>query len=105
MKKKKETKENEVSISQEEVSKITEFAKNFTTDSFNGDFKSITKFDDVNDKVKIPIKSLTISQWSPVPAFQQSKGDLLYLSLQTLEHETFNITCHFTGFCKQIINY
>lgn len=94
----KETKENEVSISQEEVSKITEFAKTFTTDSFNGDFKSITKFDDVNDKVKIPIKSLTISQWSPVPAFQQSKGDLLYLSLQTLEHETFNITCHFTGF-------
>ncbi|RCK60406.1 Clustered mitochondria [Candida viswanathii] len=93
-----EGKASEISIPQEEVSKINEFAKTFTSRSFNGDFKTITQFDDITDKVKIPIKSLTISQWSPVPPFQQSKGDLLYLSLQTLEHETFNITCHFTGF-------
>ena len=89
----------ELSILKEEVSKISDFAKQFISDSFDGnDFTKLTKFDDINGKVKIPIKSLTISQWSPVPPFQQAKGDLLYLSLQTLEHETFNITCHFSGF-------
>ncbi|EAZ63854.2 accessory factor to EIF3 [Scheffersomyces stipitis CBS 6054] len=55
-------------------------------------------FNNIHTKIKLPIKSLTISQWSPVPAFQKNKGDLLYLTLQTLENETFNITCHFSGF-------
>ncbi|KAL6453550.1 CLU1 Clustered mitochondria protein [Candida maltosa Xu316] len=88
--------EEKVTVSPEVVSELFEFGKKFS--SLNEDVKNYTKFDNVTDKVKIPIKSLTISQWSPVPPFQQSKGDLLYLSLQTLEHETFNITCHFSGF-------
>ncbi|KAI5955948.1 CLU1 [Candida margitis] len=62
------------------------------------DLVSETKFDKVNNVVKLPIRSLSISQWSPVPIFQNNKGDLLYLTLQTLENETFNITCHFSGF-------
>ena len=90
--------QEEISILQEEVSTISDFAKQFTSESFDGDFTKLTNFDEVNGKIKIPIKSLTISQWSPVPPFQQAKGDLLYLSLQTLEHETFNVTCHFSGF-------
>ena len=101
---KRTTRKEELSILKEEVSKISDFAKQFISDSFDGnDFTKLTKFDDINSKVKIPIKSLTISQWSPVPPFQQAKGDLLYLSLQTLEHETFNITCHFSGF--SLINH
>lgn len=59
---------------------------------------SQSKFDKVSDVVKLPIRSLSVSQWSPVPTFQKAKGDLLYLTLQTLENETFNITCHFSGF-------
>lgn len=55
-------------------------------------------FSSFASKTKVPIKSLTVSQWSPVPAFQKTKGDLLYLTLQTLENEVFNITCHISGF-------
>lgn len=62
------------------------------------DLVSQSKFDKVSDVVKLPIRSLSVSQWSPVPTFQKAKGDLLYLTLQTLENETFNITCHFSGF-------
>ncbi|KAI5961219.1 CLU1 [Candida pseudojiufengensis] len=61
-------------------------------------FPNATKFDTINQNTSSPIKSLTISQWSPVPPYQRSKGDLLYLVLQTLENETYNITCHFSGF-------
>ena len=103
---KRTTRKEELSILKEEVSKISDFAKQFISDSFDGnDFTKLTKFDDINGKVKIPIKSLTISQWSLSSTFQQAKGDLLYLSLQTLEHETFNITCHFSGFSLIIINH
>lgn len=55
-------------------------------------------FADTNSNLKIPIKSLAISQWSPVPASQRVKGDLLYLTLQTVENDTYHITCHFSGF-------
>lgn len=46
---------------------------------------------------KLPIKSLTLSQWS-VPQIQKARGDLLYLTLTTLESETFSVTCHVLGF-------
>lgn len=55
-------------------------------------------FDIVQSKLKVPIKSLSISQWSPVPAAQKTRGDLLYLTLQTLEGELLHITCHLSGF-------
>lgn len=47
---------------------------------------------------KLPIKSISISPWNPVPHQQRLKGDLLYLTLTTLESETFSITCHASGF-------
>lgn len=52
----------------------------------------------VLSKWKLPIKSLSLSQWNPVPQQQRTKGDLLYLTLTTLESETFSITCHASGF-------
>lgn len=56
------------------------------------------QFRRLNSSLKIPIKSVMVSQWSPVPAFRRAKGDLLYLTLQTLESEVFHITCHYSGF-------
>lgn len=52
----------------------------------------------VLSKWALPIKSLTVNQWNPVPQPQKLKGDLLYLTLSTLENETFAITCHASGF-------
>lgn len=46
---------------------------------------------------KLPLKSLSISQWS-VPQTQKARGDLLYLTVTTLESETFSVTCHVLGF-------
>ncbi|KAF8002052.1 hypothetical protein HF325_003017 [Metschnikowia pulcherrima] len=54
--------------------------------------------DSILTKWNLPIKSLTLSQWNPVPQQQRLKGDLLYLTLTTLESETFSITCHASGF-------
>lgn len=61
---------------------------------------NIVKFasaDSVLSSWKLPVKSLTLSQWT-VPQLQKAKGDLLYLTLTTLESETFSITCHASGF-------
>ncbi|KAG7660738.1 CLU1 [[Candida] subhashii] len=88
----------ELEVTPEELSEISSFAESVSMKSVSEKFTDSTVFDKVNDSVKIPIKALNISQWSPVPSYQKAKGDLLYLSLQTLEHETFNITCHFSGF-------
>lgn len=52
----------------------------------------------VLSKWQLPIKALSLSQWNPVPQQQRLKGDLLYLTLTTLESETFSITCHASGF-------
>lgn len=52
----------------------------------------------VLSKWKLPIKTLSLAQWNPVPQHQRLKGDLLYLTLTTLESETFSITCHASGF-------
>ncbi|CAI5757928.1 unnamed protein product [Candida verbasci] len=85
----------EFKLSDEELSKIKSMTENFIP---NTRLVDITNFDNVDDNFKIPIKSLTVSQWSPVPSFQKQKGDLLYLSLTTLENEILQITCHFSGF-------
>ncbi|RLV84094.1 Clustered mitochondria protein [Meyerozyma sp. JA9] len=56
------------------------------------------KFYDIYSDLQVPIKSLTISQWSPVSPKEAARGDLLYLALQTLENDTYHITCHLSGF-------
>lgn len=48
--------------------------------------------------LRAPIRLLAVSAWLPALPEQQLQGDLLYLTLQTLEGETFQITCHQTGF-------
>lgn len=86
-------------LSEEELAQIKATSANIldlTTVGLN--IEQYAKFSNPTEKLKMPIKSLTVSQWSPVPALQQAKGDLLYLTLQTLENETFNITSHFSGF-------
>lgn len=55
-------------------------------------------FKSAYSQLKIPVKSLSLSQWAPVPPSQRVKGDLLYLTIQTLENDTINITCHMSGF-------
>lgn len=47
---------------------------------------------------QLPIKNLAVSLWNPVPHPRRLKGDLLYLTLQTLENETWHITCSCKGF-------
>ncbi|KAI9254747.1 clustered mitochondria-domain-containing protein [Helicostylum pulchrum] len=44
------------------------------------------------------IKSLTLSGWNPVPHRQKLKGDLLYLTVTTLEGEILHITASTKGF-------
>ncbi|KAI8144263.1 clustered mitochondria-domain-containing protein [Fennellomyces sp. T-0311] len=44
------------------------------------------------------LKSLTLSGWNPVPHARRLKGDLLYLTVSTLENENFNITASTQGF-------
>ncbi|KAK6463291.1 protein TIF31 [Scheffersomyces coipomensis] len=93
-----ETKEDQskVEISEQELSHLAQISDEICQISDNSNFHPT--FDNVSDKLRIPIKSLTISQWSPVPTFQKNKGDLLYLTLQSLEGEIFHITCHYSGF-------
>lgn len=84
-------------LSKEEEDQLSSIVDSFGI-SKGVDLVSQATFDKVSDVIKLPIRSLSVSQWSPVPNFQKSKGDLLYLTLQTLENETFHITCHFSGF-------
>ncbi|KAI7900383.1 clustered mitochondria-domain-containing protein [Cokeromyces recurvatus] len=44
------------------------------------------------------IKSLALSGWNPVPHQQKLKGDLLYLTITTLEGEVVHITASTKGF-------
>lgn len=83
----------EVIFSEDDVSAIKDLAAKILEES-SAELKAIS----VLDKWILPIKSLTLSQWNPVPQKQQLKGDLLYLTLTTLESETFAITCHALGF-------
>ncbi|ODV80928.1 uncharacterized protein CANTADRAFT_25263 [Suhomyces tanzawaensis NRRL Y-17324] len=91
-----EEKAEESKISEEDLQKIVETTKTIT--EHDSSISKFAEFNSLRDQLKIPVKSLTVSQWSPVPAFRKTKGDLLYLTLQTLESETFNITCSYSGF-------
>lgn len=94
---KEEDKKEEFSLTNEEKSAANEAADSLLK-AFEIDLGAVGSFKNPYKDFKLPIKSLTISQWSPVPQFQKTKGDLLYLTLQTLENENYQITCHFSGF-------
>lgn len=51
-----------------------------------------------NAKALPALKSLYVSQWSPVDLSRKLAGDLFYLQVQTLESEIFYITAHVAGF-------
>ncbi|KAJ5918472.1 hypothetical protein N7466_010464 [Penicillium verhagenii] len=44
------------------------------------------------------VKSISLSPWNPVPYHLRQKGHLLYLQVQTMEGEQFQITSHVSGF-------
>lgn len=44
------------------------------------------------------LKSISHSGWNPPPPERKMLGDLLYLDIETLEGETFYVTCTVTGF-------
>lgn len=95
--KKEETKEEaKVELSDEEKKAISEIVLVLINPTTN--WESHAESDSVLAKWKLPIKSLSLSQWNPVPLQQRTKGDLLYLTLTTLESETYSITCHASGF-------
>ncbi|KAH3683550.1 hypothetical protein WICPIJ_005477 [Wickerhamomyces pijperi] len=48
--------------------------------------------------IKPAVASLFFSTWNPVPLSFRSRGHLVYLTLQTLEGETYHITGATTGF-------
>lgn len=44
------------------------------------------------------LESITFSKWHPVPAFRRMAGDLMYLSIHTLEDQVLEVTCAASGF-------
>lgn len=92
--------EPKIDLSPEEKSTITSIVNSLLTDhETTCKYNQLCKFDNNPLKnFKLPIKSWGLSQWSPVPPQQRVKGDLLYLSLTTLENDTFQITCNHAGF-------
>ncbi|KAI9104948.1 clustered mitochondria-domain-containing protein [Phlyctochytrium arcticum] len=44
------------------------------------------------------LASLSLSAWNPPPLKQVTRGDLVYLRVQTLEHEVLHVTAHVNGF-------
>ncbi|OBA19957.1 hypothetical protein METBIDRAFT_72794 [Metschnikowia bicuspidata var. bicuspidata NRRL YB-4993] len=91
------TPENALSIDEEDLQSIKTIVDSVIEENLQS-LSSHVAGDSVLSKWNIPIKSLTLSQWNPVPQQQKLKGDLLYLTLTTLESETFSITCHASGF-------
>lgn len=87
------TEEKDISVSEEDLESIKSVVLKILQER-NEDSAS----DSVLAKWRLPLKALQISQWSPVPHQQAVKGDLLYLTLTTLESETYSITCHASGF-------
>lgn len=92
-----ETPETESVISPQEKEEITRITEALVSLD-GGLLASYGEFSNLVRDIKPPIKTLSLSQWLPVPPARKAKGDLLYLTLQTVENETFNITCHATGF-------
>lgn len=93
----KEDTEKTPEIAEDDKAAIKEIAKVLVEGSAP-DLVAHATTDSVLSTWKLPIKSLSLSQWNPVPLQQRLKGDLLYLTLTTLENETFSITCHASGF-------
>lgn len=94
-KEEKEPKE-EKTLSEEDLASIKSVV-NALIEPSPVDLTAFAASESILSQWKLPIKSLTLSQWS-VPQSQRTKGDLLYLTLTTLESETFSITCHVSGF-------
>lgn len=94
---KKEESEKTPDPSEDDKASIKEISE-VLIEPFTSDLVAHATTDSVLSAWKLPIKSLSLSQWNPVPQLQRLKGDLLYLTLTTLESETFSITCHASGF-------
>lgn len=93
----KDAKETTPELAEDDKAAIKEIVK-VLIEPVSSNLAGISSADSVLSKWKLPIKSLSLSQWNPVPQQQKLKGDLLYLTLTTLESETFSITCHASGF-------
>lgn len=63
----------------------------------NYDIEQLGKLNDPYSHYVSPVK-ISLSPWNPVPLIRKTAGDLLYLTISTLEHETFTVTCHASGF-------
>lgn len=90
-------KKEPVVLSDENKTKIDETV-NDLVNNLPKDLESHGELENILSHLKLPLKSLSLSQWNPVSASRKVKGDLLYITLQTLENETYHITCHSTGF-------
>lgn len=88
-------KDEKVELSADEKKTLGEVAASILEEG--SDLAAHGSFTSPAAKIRVPIKSLAISQWSVTPS-QRTKGDLLYLVLQTLEGEIFHVTCHYSGF-------
>lgn len=86
-----------VTVSEEDSAAVKQIAERILQQQ-PVDLEAHAASDSVISKWTLPIKSLSLSQWNPVPQQQKLKGDLLYLTLTTLESEVFSITCHASGF-------
>ena len=53
---------------------------------------------EADDRWEQCLISMTLSAWNPPPYTRRMAGDLLYLTVQTLEKETVHITCSASGF-------
>ncbi|WPK25816.1 hypothetical protein PUMCH_003147 [Australozyma saopauloensis] len=89
-----ETAQQEELISEEDAAVVKDKFAAFFKESSASSSGALS----ILSKWALPIRSLTLSQWNPVPPPQKLKGDLLYLTLTTLENEAFAITCHASGF-------
>jgi protein TIF31 len=46
------------------------------------------------------IESISFSSFNPVPPYRRLQGDLFYLSVKSLDHGDFGITCCVNGFYR-----
>ncbi|EDV22641.1 uncharacterized protein TRIADDRAFT_28748, partial [Trichoplax adhaerens] len=51
-----------------------------------------------NESYQDCLKELSTSGWNPPPPNRKLQGDLMYVNVETLEGETYNITASITGF-------
>ncbi|CCK73060.1 translation initiation factor 3 subunit CLU1 KNAG_0M02070 [Huiozyma naganishii CBS 8797] len=95
-KKEEEKKKNIFHVSDEEKAKTASLVREITSNV--GDC-SVKKLLAAETKLITPcVRSISLSQYNPVPAHYKSKGHLLYLQIATLENENFQITAVPSGF-------